>query len=399
MARPPLEIGAHGKISTREIDGQWKASARFRDTDGITRQVERWGLTPVKAEKALQNAFKERRGKSGTQLKDSSKIQDVAKQWIAQVEKKRAGTTYDTYSGYLRNVVIPELGGLHLKECSVARLEDLMDDLEEQGYSAEARRSVRSVLSGVLGLAVRYGLIDANPVKQLSRIEGGVSKPARAMSVDEMKDFLAKLDADKTAVRYDLTSLVRFMLGTGARVGEALAMRWKDVNLTDTPTTVSTPTGEVVIPPGSISINGNVVWVKGKGVIRHDGKTFAAKRLVALPGYLHLLLSVRRPPSARGNDPVFPAGTLTHEGKMTWKYPSNTTKSVRRLRERIGYPWVTSHVFRKTVVTLLDEAGFTARQIADLVGHAQVSVTQNTYMGRGSINPAAAEALDAGHRT
>jgi integrase len=42
-----------------------------------------------------------------------------------------------------------------------------------------------------------------------------------------------------------------------------------------------------------------------------------------------------------------------------------------------GLPGITSHIFRKTTATLLDNAGLSARTIADQLGHAQPSVTQN----------------------
>ncbi len=51
--------------------------------------------------------------------------------------------------------------------------------------------------------------------------------------------------------------------------------------------------------------------------------------------------------------------------------------------------------FRKTVGTLLDEAGLTARQIADVLGHSHPSMTLNTYLGRGQESRASAEARDA----
>ncbi len=62
--------------------------------------------------------------------------------------------------------------------------------------------------------------------------------------------------------------------------------------------------------------------------------------------------------------------------------PSNTQADLRDVFQRIGYPWVTSHVFRKTAATLLDDAGVTARKIADQLGQAQVSVTQDYHLGR-----------------
>jgi integrase len=55
--------------------------------------------------------------------------------------------------------------------------------------------------------------------------------------------------------------------------------------------------------------------------------------------------------------------------------------------------WITSHSFRKTTATILDDAGQSARQIADQLGHARL--TQDVYMARRAKNPAAAAALEA----
>lgn len=59
-----------------------------------------------------------------------------------------------------------------------------------------------------------------------------------------------------------------------------------------------------------------------------------------------------------------------------------------------AFSWLTSHVFRKTTATILDDAGQSARQIADQLGHARPSMTQDVYMGRKAKNPAAATALE-----
>jgi integrase len=55
--------------------------------------------------------------------------------------------------------------------------------------------------------------------------------------------------------------------------------------------------------------------------------------------------------------------------------------------------WVTSHNFRKTTATLLDEAGQTPRQVADQLGQSRPSMTQDVYFGRRARNPEAASAL------
>ncbi|MGY1593174.1 tyrosine-type recombinase/integrase [Geodermatophilus sp. SYSU D00708] len=66
---------------------------------------------------------------------------------------------------------------------------------------------------------------------------------------------------------------------------------------------------------------------------------------------------------------------------------------MRQVPDRAGFDWVTSHVFRKTVATRLDEAGLSARQIADHLGHTRPSLTQDVYMGRRLASPEAADAL------
>ncbi|KGI82902.1 hypothetical protein IL38_03310 [Actinopolyspora erythraea] len=55
---------------------------------------------------------------------------------------------------------------------------------------------------------------------------------------------------------------------------------------------------------------------------------------------------------------------------------------------------MTSHVFRKTAATILDEAGLSARVVADQLGHARPSLTQDVYLGRKAVTEDAATALE-----
>jgi integrase len=73
---------------------------------------------------------------------------------------------------------------------------------------------------------------------------------------------------------------------------------------------------------------------------------------------------------------------------------SNTAADLRRALDDADFGWVSSHTFRKTVATRLDDAGLSARQIADHLGHAQPSMTQDVYMGRRVANSDAARVLD-----
>ena len=55
---------------------------------------------------------------------------------------------------------------------------------------------------------------------------------------------------------------------------------------------------------------------------------------------------------------------------------------------------MTSHNFRKSVATILDDAGHSGRQVADQIGHSQVSMAQNFYLARKVANPQAAQDIE-----
>ena len=73
--------------------------------------------------------------------------------------------------------------------------------------------------------------------------------------------------------------------------------------------------------------------------------------------------------------------------------PNNTSGDLLQALDRAGFPWATSHTFRRTVATRLDDAGLSARQIADHLGHSRPSLTQDVYLGRGTASPLTAAAL------
>lgn len=77
-----------------------------------------------------------------------------------------------------------------------------------------------------------------------------------------------------------------------------------------------------------------------------------------------------------------------------WRDPTNLSRALREARGGGEYAWVTSHVFRKTCATPLDEGEPSARQIADQLGHATVSMTQDDHLGRHLTSRRTAQTLD-----
>lgn len=137
-------------------------------------------------------------------------------------------------------------------------------------------------------------------------------------------------------------------------------------------------------------MSGNVIRARGRGRVVNRGKTENAERPIPLPDWCVVMLVGRRSKASDLDGPIFPSSTgtireATNVRNRAWK-PFIT---------RAGYEWVTFRTFRRTVATLLDEAGLTARQIADLLGHSRPSMTQDVYMGRRSPGRAAADALGA----
>jgi integrase len=115
-------------------------------------------------------------------------------------------------------------------------------------------------------------------------------------------------------------------------------------------------------------------------------KSDAGHRTLPLPEFAVRMLERRRAASG-GIGPLFP------DGRGGWRDPSNLSREHRLARGTGEFGWVTSHVFRKTCATLLDEGELSARQIADQLGHAKVSMTQDNYLGPRLTNRRTAETL------
>lgn len=140
----------------------------------------------------------------------------------------------------------------------------------------------------------------------------------------------------------------------------------------------------------TLTVTGKVVRVAGKGLIRFDSaKTKLSRRTVSLPKFAVEALSRRRQvPFLGEQDVIFASST------GTFRDPDNFGAQWRKVRDDLGVADVTSHSFRKSIGTLIDEDGMSARVGADQLGHSKVSMTQDRYMVRGRVHKEVAEMLD-----
>lgn len=116
-------------------------------------------------------------------------------------------------------------------------------------------------------------------------------------------------------------------------------------------------------------------------------KSDAGYRTLPLPLFAMRMLARRRVESD-GALPLFP------DALGGWRDPVQRVAGPAGRRGSDEFAWVTSHVFRKTCATLLVESELSARQIADQLGHAKVSMTQDNYLGRRLTGRRTAQALD-----
>jgi len=124
------------------------------------------GRTKTAATSALHRAIQERqRGTSGAgALSPTSTFAEASELYLARIARKREDTTYVEYRARLDNYVLPALGALRLRECTVAQLDRYFDALSER-YSAKLGRAI--------DLRLRYVYFGAGHHRRLSPCRAG----------------------------------------------------------------------------------------------------------------------------------------------------------------------------------------------------------------------------------
>lgn len=257
-----------------------------------------------------------------------------------------------------------------VSEATADRLQRFIDAIASEVGSGTAK-TVRSVLSGMMGLAARADAVRHNPVRELAPLEQKAVW-ATPIPLPDLAGILAKLRGDQRAHDLDLVDLVEFIAGTGVRISEARGLAWEDVDLRA----------------------GHCDHSCERRARDRSGHHPAAAhqdrrgtRRIRLPSGVLGVLGDRR---ARGGPN--PHGLVFPTVLGNLRDPRNTARDWAQARACLG---IGDDSFRKTVATALDQAGLTARDIAEYLGHADPSLTMGTYMSKTVGGTRAADALDA----
>ncbi len=224
--------------------------------------------------------------------------------------------------------------------------------------AANTIRLARSPVSGAMKLAMSMGVVTVNPVTAVPRPRAARSIP-KHWSPEQARDFLSLMDGDRT---YPLWA---FLLGSGLRIGEAVWLRWGNVDLERRKVHVV-----------------EFVSTLGHDLLPSAGKSRDAVRSIELDDELVQVLRLQRTTQAKealasvayeASDFVFakPDGGSYH--------PQYLSRLIGRYSEELKLPRLTAHGLRHTSATLMLASGVPPKVAAERLGHADPSLFTNLY--------------------
>lgn len=382
MARPPLDLETWGRIRRMTVEGVPTARAYFRDSDGVTRLMQRRGKTPAEAERNLVRALRLRLAPSSEDLTGSTSVAALADRWLDSKTRLAEGSVR-IYRNAIDKHIAPGLGSVRLEEATVPRLDRFVTALARSSGHGTAK-AAHVVLSGMFTLAARHGAVRSNPMSDVPAPEKP-KRRARASAPDlaavrgirarfEMWDAGTEPrdDEDRRPRRpraSDLLDTTNMIVGTGIRTGELLALRWDALDLT----------GRTVTVRRTIATDR-----ESRFFVQEFTKSEAGYRELELPPEVVDMLIRRR--VASYSEFVFPSSV------GTFRHPNNYRTAWRAALQGTEWQGVTPKSFRKTVATVLrDELGIDAAR--DQLGHEESKTTQRSYADEVHRGPAAALVL------
>lgn len=276
----------------------------------------------------------------------------------AWLTKARVATsTRATYENAAKVHIRPRIGKLPLARVTPFVLDQLYEDLLDDGVSPDRIRKVHTVLRASLRRAVKWRWIPSNPALDAERppVE---TKEAAAPDPETVRLLLAL--AEKTGLRWLV--IIRIAASLGARRGEICGLQWRDINFA----------------AGTIHVRRSVLIIKGERIVKQLKNEKRRSPEPMPPDVMRLLrewkLQSVADSLADGGDWLFvsPLGGFAD--------PSEVSKKFRRICTTAGIqPTVKLHGLRHYVGTHLRDAGVDHDVISRRLGHSRTSTTIDMY--------------------
>ena len=343
-----------GAIRLRK-DGRWEALASHEG-----RRASLYGKTRVEVAAKLRDWLKAR---SDGQLAVSERrtLAQYVDEWLETIRPNLRPRTWQRYAELLRVHVLPELGNVRLTKLSPEQLERLYGRMLAAGSSPRTVRHVHTVLHNALERATKRSRIARN-VAELVEPPSAARVEMRVFSEDEAQRFLAAIKGDRFETLYVLA------LSTGMRQGELLGLRWRDVDL----------------ERRALQVRQTVAFLRGGGYIFGEPKTAKSRRNVTLTAIATAELRRHRTRQAEARLAV---GSAWQDLDLVFCNevggPIDGSNILQRhfypLLMRANLPRIRFHDLRHTCATLLLGRGVHPKVVSEMLGHATIAITMDTY--------------------
>ena len=280
--------------------------------------------------------------------------------WLADtILPNRRAKTYRRYEQIARCHLVPALGRVALAKLEPQQVQALLKRTQAEGLSPRTVAYIRAVLRQALNQALRWGLVARNVATLVEppKVERFKIKP---LTTHQATILLEAARGDR------LEALYRVALSLGPRQGEALGLRWEDIDLA---------TGTLRVAVALQAANGRLTLV--------EPRTENTRRTLALPTALAASLKSHRVRQAEERRKL---GTAWHDHGLvsctrvgTPIHPRNLVRSFQTLRERAQLPPRRFHDLRHSCLSLLAAQGLPARLAMEIAGHSDIRLTQNVY--------------------
>lgn len=276
--------------------------------------------------------------------------------YLPHVEGRLRARTVDGYRSKLEHHVFDELGDTMLNDLTPYVLDKWIDGVKG---SDRSRQHVYRVLSAALNVAVRWRLIENNPLKAVEVPKVSGHKKPDVLTPAEARQYIEAFRG------HALEPIVVLALSAGLRRSELAGLRWSDIDFDG----------------GTVSIARGLHDRKG-GVIEEVPKSATSTRTVALPGWTCDLLK-----PLRGLGPL-----VVDEGEPM--KPWRISREYHRLLAEKRLRRVQLKNLRHSHACLMLDAGVDLYTVSRRLGHATVAVTEAHYVKPGEkADRAAADAL------
>ena len=348
--------------------------------DGRRRQVKRRGFrTKADAQAALDDVRVTAR--QGTYVAPARQtLKDFLEdEWLPTAKRELAESTWESYERNIRHHVVPHLGRIQLQALDGGMLNRLYTELlasgrvrgtRSPGLKARTVRYVHTIIHAALDDAVRWRRVSLNAADQATPPSAKASK-APEMNVwsgRELAAFLERCEGDRYYHPWF------FLATTGCRRGEALGLRWRDLDLKGATASIR----QQVVPLTKESGRGREGRIvdRTKGgeprVIELDSRTIAMLR-----AWRKLQAQEKlRSETYEDHGLVFPRA----DGRLF--HPEFFSKTFdRRVRQEAfaDLPVIRLHDLRHTWATLALKAGVDVKVVSERLGHSSPVVTWTIY--------------------